>query len=176
MVGQVGAHDPPGPQGLAGMGKHLPRLGQVQEHAVEPLFVDALVDVAYLDPVAVAARTHGGDVAAGPLGEVLPELVAHHLGAGPQKGHRQRTRTHPGLEDPHPGGDVGLDEDGPEVLGIDHLRAPGHLEHGVGEGGPHGQEPPTGAAEDCAPLLDADQARRGRRCRHGCGRWPRAGG
>ena len=55
------------------------------------------------------------------------------------------------------GADVRLDEDGTEVLRVDDLGAPRHLEHGVGQGGPHHHEPPARAAEDGGPLGGADQ-------------------
>ena len=53
--GQVGAEDPPRPEGLLGVGQDPPRLGQVEQDPVEPHLVDALVDVADLHPVAGVA-------------------------------------------------------------------------------------------------------------------------
>ena len=90
-------------------------------------------------------------------GEVLAELVADDLGTGPEEGHGQRTRSHPGLEHPHAGADVGLDQDGAEILRVDDLGAPGHLQHRVGQGGPHDHEPPTGTAEDGGALRSSDE-------------------
>ena len=75
------------------------------------------------------------------------QLVADHVGPGPQQRHRERPRAHAGLEDPHAGADVGGQQDGPEVLRVDDLGAAGHLEHHVGQGRPDDDE----AAARCEP-------------------------
>src|SRR3977135_394215 len=51
-----------------------------------------------------------------------------------------RAGAHSGLENPGPGKHVGEDEDRPNVLRIDDLRAPRHLQHVLGEGRPYGRE------------------------------------
>ena len=64
---------------------HAPRLGQVQEHAVEALFGDALVHVADLHvvPVEGTFAEEGGHVGHRPLGEIVPHLVADDVGTSP---------------------------------------------------------------------------------------------
>ena len=69
----------------------------------------------------------------------------------------QRARADPRLEDPHARGDVGLHQDGGQILGVDDLRPAGHLQHHLGQGRPHDEEPSAGAAEHGRPLVGADQ-------------------
>ena len=145
--GEVGAEDPARPQRLLGMGQHLPRLGQVEQDPVEaPLRRSPRRRRGSPPGSGAPSPTMAATLRPGPVGEVLPQLVADHLGAGPQEGHRQRPGAHPGLEHPHARGDVRLDEDGAEVLRVDDLGASRHLEHGVGQGRSHHHEPPAGAA------------------------------
>ena len=54
----------------------------------------------------------------------------------PAQRDRQGPGTRPRLEHPSAGEDVGVRDDRPEVLGIDHLRAPLHLQGEVGEARP----------------------------------------
>ena len=139
---RVGQQDAAGAQRRRGVGNHPPRLRQIEHHPVEAGLVDALVDVPNLGavPLQRLGAAEALDVGPGPGTEVLPPLVARHDRARPQQRHRQRSRADPGFEHPGARKDVGQDEDRPRVLGIHHLRSPGHLEHGVGQGGAHGQE------------------------------------
>ena len=116
--GQVGHQDPARAQGALGVLDDPPRLGQVEHDPVEPGLVDPVVDVADLDAVAVEhlLAEEGDHVGPGPVGEVLPQLVAGDHRAGPQQGHRQRPRPDAGLEDPGAGEHVGQHQDRPEVL------------------------------------------------------------
>ena len=110
---RVGDEDPAGVQRPRRVLHDLPRLGQVEHDPVEVGLVDALVAVALLDPV---ARRHlvaeeGGDVLGRPRGEVLAQLVADDVGAGPQHRHRQRAGADAGLEHPRAREDVGQQQD-----------------------------------------------------------------
>ena len=55
-----------------------------------------------------------------------------------------------------PGPDVGGDQDRPEVLRVDDLSAPGHLEDDVGERRAEHQELATGRTDDGAALAATD--------------------
>ena len=155
--GEVGADHPARAQRHLGVGDHPPRLGEVEHDAVEAPLLDAVVDVTQLHPVVGVVSHHGGHVVVGPVGEVLAKLVADDGRAGAEQGHRERARTHPRLEHPHPRRDVGLHQDGGEVLRVDDLRPPRHLEDHVRQGRPHDQEPPPRAAEDGGSLVGPDE-------------------
>ena len=58
----------------------------------------------------------------------------------PADGHGEGARAHTGLEHPLARPDVRRHEDGSEVLGVDDLGPPRHLEDRVGQGGPQHQE------------------------------------
>ena len=144
---RVGEDDPALAQGLRRMGNHLPGFGKVEQHPVEVRLVDSPVGVADLHVVAVEflGTEHRLHVPERPLCEVLPDLVADDLRPCPEEGHRERTRPHTRLQHAHSRPDVGQHQDRAEVLRIDHLGAPGHLEYEVAEGGPERHEgaPPT---------------------------------
>ena len=132
---RVGDEDPARAQHDLGVRHDLPRLGQVEHDPVErPVGgIDPFVAVAAADVVAgerVGAE-EPADVGAGPVGEVLADLVADDVGAPAQHRHRQRARSDPALEHPHARPDVGEHADRRQVLGVDHLRAPRHLDHEV---------------------------------------------
>ena len=121
----------------------LPRLGEIEEHAVELVDVDAVVHVADLDVERAGRAEERLDVAVRTVGEVVAELVAVHVTRGPiARSSVVVSAPEPdaGLEDPGTGEDVGEHEDRPEVLRVDHLRAPRHLQHVLGEGGPQHHE------------------------------------
>jgi hypothetical protein len=82
------------------------------------------------------------------LGEVLADLVGGDGRSGPQQGHREGPRTNAGLENAHPRTDVRLEQDGAEVLGVDHLGSARHLEHDVGQGGSKNEKLSLGARSD----------------------------
>ena len=109
-------------------------LGHVEQDPVEAGLVDALGHVADLDPVRRVGAERGRHVGLGPLGEVLAQLVADDGGAGPQDRHGEGARADAGLENALARPDVGRDEDGAEVLGVDDLGPPGHLQHDVAQG------------------------------------------
>ena len=167
---QVGAEDPPGRSALSAWGSTRHGSGRSSTTRSRPSLVDALVDVADLHPVARRPRPTRPPRCSGPVAaKSVPQLVADHLGTGPQQRHRQRPRSHPGLEDPHAGADVRRDEDGAEVLRVDDLGPAGHLEHDVGQGGAHDQKSPAGAPEHRRPLGSPDQVVVGDDARRGCG-------
>ena len=119
---------PAGVQGVLGVLHHLPRLGQVEHDPVEVGLVDALVEVADLARGSARARRSprkAATLACARAGEVLAELVADDVGAGPQHRHRQRAGPDAGLEHPGAREDVGQHQDRAEVLGVDDLRAAG---------------------------------------------------
>ncbi len=165
--GQVGQKDPAGPQRLSCGLDHFVGLRHVEQDPVEVGFVDALGHVADLDAVGRIGPQRGGDVGLGPLGEVLAQLVPHHGGAGPQHRHRQGARTDPGLEDALARSDVGRDQDGAEILRVDHLGPARHLEHDVAQRGPQHQEGTPGRTIDGAALVDADDVVVGQYARMG---------
>jgi hypothetical protein len=75
-------------------------------------------------------------VAPGDGVELVASLVGHHppLGAdGAGDGQRQRAGAASRLEDPSPREDVAVDQERTDVLGVDHLRAPPHLQDEVGQ-------------------------------------------
>ena len=114
-------------------------------------------DVADLHPVGRVRAEGGRHVGLGPLGEVLPQLVADHRGTGAQHGHGEGARPHARLQHALARPDVGRHENGPEVLRVDHLGAPGHFEHHVVERGAQHQEAATCGAGDGPPLVGADE-------------------
>ena len=88
---RVGAQHAAGASAFSACGTTCHGSGRSSTHPVVRSVVDAVVGVAHLDPVArqrlvAEERPHVG---AGPVGEVLPELVADDLGADPQ--HRRRS-------------------------------------------------------------------------------------
>ena len=104
---RVGDEQSAGGQHRLGVGHHLPRFGKVEHDPVERTVggVDPGVAVADVDLVAIECRRAEETlhVLAGPVGEVLADLVADDLRAVPQHRHRQRARADAALEDPHPG-------------------------------------------------------------------------
>ena len=100
---------PPARSTCSACGHDAPRLREVEHDAVERTVVDALVAVAQLDPVALerVGAEEAAHVGAGPVGEVLAQLVADDVGAPAQHRHRQGAGADPGLEDAPPGRDVG---------------------------------------------------------------------
>ena len=162
---------PPGCSAPLGVLHDLPRLGQVEHDPVEVGLVDALVAVAELDAVALErlGAEERRDVRLGPVGEVLAELVADDVGAGPQHRHRQRARPDARLEDPGAREDVGQHQDRAEVLGIDHLRATGHLEHEVRQRRAHARGSGLLRVERTVMPSGAPMSRRGGRTRRGSG-------
>ena len=127
-------------------------LGHVEQDPVEARLVDALGHVPDLDPIGRVGAQRRRHVGLGPLGEVLAQLVADDGGAGAQDRHGEGARADTGLEDPLPRRDVGRDQDGAEVLGVDDLGPPGHLEDDVAEGGAQHQEAAPGRAGHGAAL------------------------
>ena len=154
---QVGTDQSARPQRRLGMGHHAPRFGQVEDDPVEAPLLDSLVDVAQLHPVVGTVAHHGDHIVVGPVREVLPQLVADDRGAGAEQRHRECPRPDARLQHPHTGGDVGLHEDGRQILRVDHLGAARHLEHHLGQGRTDHQEAPSGAAEHGGSLVGADQ-------------------
>ena len=133
---RVGDEDPAGLQHALGVRDDLPRLGQVEHDAVErPVVgIDALVAVARARRGSASSDVlaeEAAHVAAGPVGEVLAQLVADDLGAVAQHRHRQRARADAGLEHARAGTDVGEHADRRQVLGVDDLGAARHLDHEV---------------------------------------------
>src|SRR5215213_2434885 len=130
---RVGQEDSASEQDALGVGDDAPRLGEVEDDAIERAVVDALVAVAQLHAVAIEHRSaeEAADVGTGPVGEVLAELVADDVGTPPEHGHRQRPRAHAGLEHTLTGPDVSEHADRRQVLGIDDLSAARHLDDEV---------------------------------------------
>ena len=134
--GRVGHEDPAGHEGLGGMGHDLPRLGQVEHDAVQVGLVDALVAVPDLDPVA-AERLVAEEVrhvGLGPGREVLADLVADDSAPARSRVIDSAPEPDARLEHPGAGEDVGQQQQGSEVLGVDDLRPPLHLQDEVGQG------------------------------------------
>ncbi len=131
--GRVGHEDAAGDHDLLGVGHDLPRLGKVEQDSIHLGHVDALVAVAQLDVVTVEGglAEHADDVLARSIGEVLADLVAVHVGSGPQQGHAECSRADAGFEHPGARRDVGQHEQGAEVLGVDDLSPSRHLEDEV---------------------------------------------
>ncbi len=76
MVGQVREQDPAGVQRRLRVLHDPPRLGEVEEDAVEVVDADAVVDVAHLDVERDVGAEEALDVAARAPGEVVADLVA----------------------------------------------------------------------------------------------------
>ena len=112
--GVYAIEDAAGAQRLHRVRHHLPRLGQVEHHAVDVALVDALVAVAQVQvvPIERLLAEEALHVGAGPVEEVLAQLVADDLGAVAQHRHAQRTRTDAALQHAHAGADVGQHADG----------------------------------------------------------------
>ena len=122
--------------------------------------VDALGHVADLDPVGRVGPQRRRHVGLGPLGEVLAQLVARRRRPRPAaRSSRGRPSPTPASSTRWPGRDVGRDEDGAEVLRVDDLGAPGHLQHDVAQGGPQHQEArpvePVTVHPSVAPMMSS---------------------
>ena len=78
------------------------------------------------------------------------------MSSRPQHRHRQRTRSHTGFEDPLARPDVGRDQDGPEVLWVDDLRARGILSTMSLSVGRSTRIFPPGRSGDGATFLSSD--------------------
>jgi hypothetical protein len=83
----------------------------------------------------IVSLFHGDDATRGPHG------------SGETKG--EGTGSSSRFEDGHPGSDVGVDEDGPQVLRVDDLGSAFHLQDEVGEAGAKQEE--TGVSAGCDP-------------------------
>ncbi len=103
---RVRHQQPAGGQHPLGVRHDLPRFGDVEHHTVEgPVGrVDALVAVGDVDVVPLERRRteEALDVLAGPVGEVLADLVADDLRAVAQHRHRQRARNRSRSRTPAP--------------------------------------------------------------------------
>ena len=124
----------PGCSAPLGVLDDLPRLGQVEHDAVEARSRRCPRSSRGARPGSARAPPRRGTTATfcvRLLGEVLAELVADDVGAGPQHGHRQRAGADARLEHPGAREDVGEHQDRAEVLRVDDLRAAGHLQHEV---------------------------------------------
>ena len=105
--------------------------------------LDAFVDVAHLDREGQVGAEEAFDVRLRTAREVVTDLVARDQAARPDRAEQrqgQRSRTDSRLEHLRTGENIGEDEDRPEILRIDHLRATRHLEDVLGQRGPHRDE------------------------------------
>src|SRR5262245_36696866 len=135
---QVRTEDAPRLEHVVERGEGSPRLREIQHASVvaltrSPDIRDVadpeLEDVGELPEYAL-------DVLGGLRQVLVPELVGHDATVaahGAAERDRERSGPRPGLQDPRAGEHVGVGEDLPEVLGVDHLRAAFHLERVVGE-------------------------------------------
>src|SRR5947208_3919980 len=117
----------------------LPRLGQVEEHAVRwRLLREPVLDGAEPNrEVRHLAEAHV-DVGHGPPRELAALLVGDDAPVGPdraQEGERERARARARLDDAAARVDVGPEQDHRQVLGVDDLRTAGHVEHVLAERG-----------------------------------------
>ena len=120
-----------------------PRLGKVEQDAVDIGDLDTVVDVAHLERERHAATEERFHVLASLSREVVAELVTDDLSERPdraQERDRQRSGPDSRLEHSSAREDVGRHEDRPEILRVDDLRAAGHLEHELGERRSDGDE------------------------------------
>ena len=80
----VGEENAAATQGRLGVGHDLPRLGEVEDDAIEIGLVNSCVDVADLCPVALEGLStkEARHCAAGVLLEVFSKLVPNDVGAG----------------------------------------------------------------------------------------------
>ena len=102
----------------------------------------------------------GLDVRHGRLQMLLAQLVGHHPSLradGPAQRDREGARARAGLEHARSREHVGVGHDRPDVLRVDHLRAPRHLQHVVGEPGPVGDEHHALGRLQAGALARADQ-------------------
>ena len=155
---EIGHEDPAWSHRRRRVLHHPPRLRQVEHDPVEPGRIDPVVGVADLDVIADLdlGAEEGEHVGPGPIGEVLTDLVAGHVGARSQQRHRERARADARLEHACAGEDVAHHEDGTEVLRIHDLRASRHLQHDLGQRRPHcGVARPAGRPHN-QPLLLAE--------------------
>ena len=154
--GQVGQQDATGTQRLCRVLNDFPWFGHVENNAIEAAFFDSLGDVTDLDRVVDVVTKHGDDILAGMGGEILPDLVAQQGHARTQKRHRERPGSHTSFEDTHARTYVGGDEDGPKVLGVDHLSTAWHLDDDVGQCGSQDQEVTSSRSDDDIAFVGSD--------------------
>ena len=117
--------------------RQLPRLRQIEHDPIDRLLLaEAILDGPQPHhEVADLAGPHV-DVGQRAAGELLALLVGDDasLGAdGAQQRERQGAGAGAGLQHATARVDVGPEEDHGEVLGIDHLGAPRHLQHELGQ-------------------------------------------
>src|SRR5918995_1186303 len=133
----IPANDAAGRKGRYQRLQDPPRLGEIEDHPVEPLASRSHVaDVsrAKLEPGRQLAQV-GLDVLGRLRLELRTKLVRDDapLGTdGATQRHRERPGSRPGLEHVGTRGDVGLDEDRADVLRIHDLRPTRHLQNEVG--------------------------------------------
>src|SRR5262245_39284365 len=140
-------HDPPG-------------LGQVEEDAVEIALIDARVGIAHLYVEGHARSEETFDIAFRTVGEVFTDLVAGDVTVRPdrpQQRGRQRARTDARLEHSRARKDVGKDQDRADVLRVDDLRAPRHLEDVLRESGSNRRQAYAARRADGHTLVAADE-------------------
>ena len=124
---------PPGCRAFAAWGTTCHGSGRSSTTRSRSRLVDALVAVAHLDPVALErlVAEEGRDVAPGP-GRRSPRAArSRRRRRRPAAASSTARPSRPRLEHPGAREDVGQQQDRAEVLGIDDLRAAGHLEHEV---------------------------------------------
>ena len=140
---EVGDEDPAGAQGRSGAREHPPGLRDVEHDPVDVGLLHRLVDTPDLDLQVLGLAQERLDVRPGQRGKVLPQFVGDHPAFGahrPHQRHRERPRAGPGLEDVRPRVDIAVEQHHRQVLRVDHLRPPLHLQDELGEGRAQGDD------------------------------------
>ena len=159
--GDIGAEDAARAEGPGRRFHEPPGLGQVQHHAVHLALLDPEIDVLRADGQRDARPQPGLDVPLGAARELLAHLVGDDAARGPhqpQEHERERARAEPGLDHRLARTDVGEQGDRRQILRVDDLGAPRHLEHVLGEGGAEGQVPGALARHRDHALGEPDSA------------------
>jgi len=133
------------------------RFGHVEQDPVEVALVDSQRHVPDLHPVGGVWAESRGDVGPSPFREVRAELVADDRRACPQRRHGEGARADARLEHALAGTDVGRDQDGAQVLRIDHLGPAGHLEDHVAQRRAQDEEGTTRRTRDRPAFAAPDQ-------------------
>src|SRR3990170_164008 len=158
--GHIGSPDPAGAQRLARVWDDAPGLRQVQEESVHRTIRDPRIDVERPQDQVLHWAEQALDVPHRLPGKVLPYLVGDDPASGAdraQQRHCQRARPRSRLEDRRARVDVAPEQQHAEVLRVDHLRAAGHLQDELGQGGTQDEEALPAGRLHADPFLLTDQ-------------------
>src|ERR687891_1930530 len=158
----IPADDAAGRKGRCQRLENPPRLGEIEDHPVEPLAGRS--DVADVSCAKLEPRRQLAQVGLDVLGRLRLELRTKLVGddaplgtGGAAQRHRERPGSRPGLEHIGTRGDVGLDEDRADVLRIHDLRPARHLQNEVGHPWAERVERHAGRGPDHCPLVGSDE-------------------